>query len=53
MTTEEFVKAFYNDKQNFLELYLSENPETEVRELIKSPIWFSFATRTYLLLKTK
>jgi len=36
MTTEEFVKAFYTEKQNFLKDYLSENSETEVGELIKS-----------------
>lgn len=35
MTTEEFVKAFYNEKQHFLEEYLSKNSETEVRQLIK------------------
>lgn len=36
MSTEEFVKAFYTEKQNFLKVYLSENSETEVGELIKS-----------------
>lgn len=36
MTTEEFVKAFYNEKQSFLKEYLSENSETEVGQLIKS-----------------
>lgn len=36
MSTEEFVKAFYTEKQNFLKEYLSENSETEVGELIKS-----------------
>ena len=36
MTTEEFVKAFYTEKQNFLKEYISENSETEVGELIKS-----------------
>jgi hypothetical protein len=36
MTTEEFVKAFYTEKQNFLKEYLSENSETEVGDLIKS-----------------
>jgi len=36
MTTEEFVKAFYIEKQNFLKDYLSENSDTEVGELIKS-----------------
>jgi hypothetical protein len=36
MTTEEFVKALYTEKQNFLKEYLSENSETEVGELIKS-----------------
>ncbi len=36
MNTEEFVKAFYSEKQNFLKEYLSEKSETEVRELIKS-----------------
>lgn len=36
MTTEEFVKAFYNEKQYFLKQYLSENPKTEVGNLIKS-----------------
>ena len=36
MNTEELVKAFYNEKQDFLKEYLSENPETEVGQLIKS-----------------
>ncbi len=36
MNTKEFVKAFYSEKQNFLEEYLSEKSETEVGELIKS-----------------
>ncbi len=36
MNTEEFVKAFYSEKQNFLKEYLSEKSETEVGELIKS-----------------
>jgi len=36
MSTEEFVKAFYTEKQYFLKVYLSENSETEVGELIKS-----------------
>ncbi len=36
MTTQEFVKAFYEEKQDFLNVYLSEKTETEVGELIKS-----------------
>lgn len=36
MNTEEFVKAFYTEKQDFLKGYLSENPETGVGQLIKS-----------------
>lgn len=36
MTTEEFVKAFYNEKQGFLKEYLSEKSETEVGQLINS-----------------
>ena len=36
MNTEELVKSFYTEKQNFLKEYLSENPETEVGQLIKS-----------------
>jgi hypothetical protein len=36
MNTEEFVKAFYTEKQEFLKEYLSENTETEVGQLIKS-----------------
>lgn len=36
MNTEEFVKAFYVEKQDFLKEYLSENSETEVGQLIKS-----------------
>ena len=36
MTTEEFVKAFYNEKQYFLKEYLSENSKTDVGEWIKS-----------------
>ncbi len=36
MNTEELVKAFYTEKQDFLKEYLSENPESEVGQLIKS-----------------
>ena len=36
MNTEEFVKAFYSEKQDFLKEYLSENSESEVGQLIKS-----------------
>jgi hypothetical protein len=36
MTTEEFVKAFYTEKQSFLKEYISENSLTEVGQLIKS-----------------
>lgn len=36
MTTEEFVKAFYNEKQELLKEYLSGNSKTEIGELIKS-----------------
>ncbi len=36
MKTEEFVKAFYTEKQDFLSEYLSKNPESEVGQLIKS-----------------
>jgi hypothetical protein len=36
MNTEEFVKAFYSEKQSFLKEYLSEKSETEVARLIKS-----------------
>ena len=36
MNTEELVKLFYTEKQDFLKEYLSENPETEVGQLIKS-----------------
>ncbi|MCH4829247.1 hypothetical protein [Flavobacterium columnare] len=36
MTTEEFVKAFYIEKQDMLKEYLSENSITEVGQLIKS-----------------
>lgn len=36
MSTEEFVKAFYSEKQDFLKEYLSKNSETEVGQLIKS-----------------
>lgn len=35
MSTEEFVKAFFEEKNSFLEEYLSENSKTEVGELIK------------------
>jgi hypothetical protein len=35
MTTEEFVKAFYTEKQDFLKEYLLDNSQTEVGELIK------------------
>ena len=36
MNTEEFVKAFYKEKQDFLTEYLSKNSESEVGQLIKS-----------------
>ncbi|WP_421750260.1 hypothetical protein [Croceimicrobium sp.] len=36
MNTEEFVKAFYKEKQDFLTEYLSENSESEVGQLIKT-----------------
>ena len=36
MNTEEFVKAFYSEKQSFLKEYLSEKSETEVAQLIKT-----------------
>lgn len=36
MTTEELVKAFYTEKQYFLKVYLSKNPESKVGQLIKS-----------------
>jgi Glu-tRNA(Gln) amidotransferase subunit E-like FAD-binding protein len=36
MNTEEFVKAFYKEKQDFLTEYLAENPESEFGQLIKT-----------------
>lgn len=36
MNTEELVKAFYTEKQHFLQEYLSETPASEVGQLIKS-----------------
>ncbi|WP_431124696.1 hypothetical protein [Flagellimonas flava] len=36
MTTEEFVNAFYTEKQGLVEEYISEETETEVGHLIKS-----------------
>ncbi|GAA4844680.1 hypothetical protein [Algivirga pacifica] len=36
MNTEEFVKAFHEEKQDILIEYLSENTESEVGQLIKS-----------------
>ena len=36
MNTEEFVKSFHTEKQEFLKEYLSENPKTEVGRLIQS-----------------
>lgn len=36
MNTEEFVKAFYSEKQDFLKEYLSEKSKTEVGQLVKS-----------------
>jgi len=36
MTSEEFVKAFYKEKQYLVKEYLSKNSKTEVGELIKS-----------------
>lgn len=36
MTTEEFVKGFYEEKQNLLKTYLEEDSETEVCRLINS-----------------
>ena len=36
MNTEEFVKAFHTEKQDILNVYFSQNSETEVGQLIKS-----------------
>ncbi len=36
MKTEEFVKAFYNEKEELIKNYTSKNSNTEVGELIKS-----------------
>lgn len=36
MNTEEFVKGFHKEKEGFLTEYLSENPESEVGQLIKT-----------------
>lgn len=36
MNTKDFVKAFYKEKQDLLTHYLSENPESEVGQLIKT-----------------
>ncbi len=36
MTTEEFVQAFYKEKQNFLKEYISPNSTSEVALLIRS-----------------
>ena len=36
MNTEEFVKAFYKEKQDLLTEYLSENPKSEVGQLINT-----------------
>lgn len=36
MNTEEFVKAFYNEKQNLFNEYLSEESKSEVGQLITS-----------------
>ncbi|WP_343635655.1 hypothetical protein [Fluviicola sp.] len=36
MTPEEFVKTFYNEKEDLLRAYLSQDTETNVGELIKS-----------------
>ncbi len=38
MNTEEFVRAFYTEKQNILREYLSDNPESEVGQSIQSLI---------------
>lgn len=35
MSTEEFVKAFYIEKQDLLREYLLKNPQSEVGQLIK------------------
>ena len=34
MTPEKFVKGFYLEKQSLLKEYLSENPKTEVGQLL-------------------
>jgi hypothetical protein len=34
MTSEEFVKGFYLEKENFLELYFSTHPTTKVGSAI-------------------
>jgi hypothetical protein len=36
MNAEEFVKAFYEEKQNILNIYINNNPETEVGKLINA-----------------
>ena len=36
MSTEEFVKAFHTEKQEFLKEYLSDNSDSEVGTLIKA-----------------
>ncbi|WP_106794296.1 hypothetical protein [Aquimarina sp. Aq78] len=36
MNAEEFVKAFYKEKQELLKEYLSDNSKTEVRTLIQT-----------------
>lgn len=37
MNTEEFVKPFSAKKQTFLKQYISKSPESELRQLNKSP----------------
>ena len=36
MNTEEFVKGFYKEKQDFLTEYLSANPKSEVGQMIRT-----------------
>lgn len=36
MNTKEFVEAFYKEKQSLLTDYLSDNPKSEVGQLIKT-----------------
>ncbi len=48
MTTEEFVKGFYQEKQDIMDMYFEENNKTAVNTLLKS---MNLSEEQYRILK--